>query len=121
MEAILQLGLTFAWVHFTADTSFITLASLVFSALTITAGILDLLIRAIIRVKKARESLIYELSKAVAKTSRVKRISNERLKKVFPLKFRDAAQQSADKPTEGDASSSKSDEGPQSRSMGAFL
>ena len=117
VEALLQLGLTFAWVHFTADTSFITLASLVLSALTITAGILDLVVRAIIRVKESRNSLLYELSKAVAKTSRVKKLSNENLRKVFPLRAHDVSHQSADIATGDHASSSKSDDGPSSRAM----
>ena len=121
MEAILQLGLTFAWVHFTADTSFITLASLVFSALTITSGIMDLLVRAIIKARNARQSLIYELSKAALKTQRsTKKLSKKKfLKKIFPRKtLSGQSEQSVDQPPGDDTVVSEKNQGPVSKIVG---
>ena len=51
IDALVQITVTFAWVHLTGDTSFITIALLCFSSLTVINAVLNLLVRAVVMTR----------------------------------------------------------------------
>ena len=54
LESVVHIGLAFAWMNFTADTGYQTVTLLVFSSLSVLSGVLNLLVRAVVKTRSGK-------------------------------------------------------------------
>merc|ERR1712224_282690 len=78
LDAVVQLVLTFVWVYFTRDTDYITIALIVFSALTVVNAVMRLVANAV--KKKCRKTLRQNVKNVISKHRFVNGISSDMMK-----------------------------------------
>ena len=74
-DALVQITVTFAWVHLTGDTSFITIALLCFSSLTVVNAILNLLVRAVVK-SRSGETLSQRIHERIVEGNVIEAMKN---------------------------------------------
>ena len=74
-DALVQITVTFLWVHLTGDTSFITIALLCFSSLTVVNAILNLLVRAVVKGRSG-ETLSQRIHETIVEGNVIEAMKN---------------------------------------------